>query len=51
MNTLIGTGFIVLTIVFFWLLLRVLRSALDKSSWDEGKKKSVYRGTLLGLAG
>jgi hypothetical protein len=47
----IATGFIILTIVFYWLLLKVLRSALDRSSWDESKKSTVFRSTVGALIG
>lgn len=54
MNTpllLTAAGFIAVTLVFFWLLMRLLRSALERSSWDEGKRRKVYRGTVMVLVG
>ena len=42
MKTLIGFGFIALTLVFFWLLLKLLRPALSPRA---------FRGTVLALAG
>lgn len=52
MNTslfLTAGGFIAVTVVFFWLLLRVLHTALERSPWDAAKKRRVYRGTVVGL--
>lgn len=52
MNTsllLTAGGFIAVTVVFFWLLIRVLSNALAKSSWSDAKKRGVYRGTLITL--
>jgi hypothetical protein len=46
---LIAGGFIAVTVVFFWLLLRVLRTGLERSSWDDAKKRKVYGGTVIGL--
>lgn len=44
-----AAGFVAVTAVFFWLLLNLLRRALERSSWDEGKKRKVCRGTVIGL--
>jgi hypothetical protein len=44
-----AAGFVIVTIVFFWLLTRLLRTALDRSGWAEAKKKKVYLTTVVGL--
>ena len=53
MNTailyLIQTGFVVLTIIFFGLLLNEFKKALAKSAFDDQRKKKIFTRMLVGL--
>lgn len=42
-------GFLLLTLVFYFLLFRNLKSAIRQTSWTEAKKSKISAGILLGL--
>ncbi|HZY82111.1 MAG TPA: hypothetical protein VFE50_21450 [Cyclobacteriaceae bacterium] len=46
-----ASGFVLLTAVFFWFLLRLLKTALERSSWEEVKKKTLYRRVVVAFVG
>jgi hypothetical protein len=46
-----GLGFILVTLVYFGLLLGQLRLALSKSGWDQERQRRIHRNTALALVG
>jgi hypothetical protein len=48
-TVLIQAGFIVLTIIFFGLLLKEFKNALTKSAFDLQQKKKIFNRMILGL--
>lgn len=44
-----ATGFLLLTLIFYFLLFRILQSAIGKTSWPEVKKKKISAGILWGI--
>ena len=41
------SGFILLTIVCLWLLMKELKKGIEKSSWNEARKKKFFSGILI----
>jgi hypothetical protein len=51
METIIQTGFIVLTVVMYTLVMLELKEAITKTHWTDDQKKSRYRRALYALFG
>lgn len=43
------TGFAILTVICAWLLLRLLKSGIDKSPWTDQTKTRIHTGILISL--
>jgi hypothetical protein len=48
-HILIQAGFVVLTVIFFGLLINEFKKALTKSAFDHQQKKKIFTGLIIGL--
>jgi hypothetical protein len=42
-------GFVLLTVIFFWLLMKELKAGIEKTSWEPARKKKYFNRILISI--